>query len=34
VESGAEPVGCMLPMPTGSGLGLEFDQAAIKKYRA
>ena len=29
-----QPVNCMLEMPTAPGLGLEFDEAAIAKYRA
>jgi L-alanine-DL-glutamate epimerase-like enolase superfamily enzyme len=29
-----EPVDGMLAMPTAPGLGLEFDQTAIDKYRA
>jgi L-alanine-DL-glutamate epimerase-like enolase superfamily enzyme len=33
-KSVPEPVDGMLAMPTAPGLGLEFDQTAIDKYRA
>jgi L-alanine-DL-glutamate epimerase-like enolase superfamily enzyme len=33
-KSVPQPVNGLLAMPTAAGLGLEFDQQAIDKYRA